>query len=84
MPISFYPEGTRILPSDDSNRTLHKIAALNGAGSGGVPGSGSAGIQQVFIDRDPLPPDNQAFTAINVRSDGGSWTRWNPATATWG
>lgn len=80
---SFYPENNQILPSDDCMRTLHKIASLNGAGSGGSSGSGSAGIQQVYMDRDPLPPDNPAFVAINARSDGGSWTTWNPATAAW-
>lgn len=81
--ISFYPEGSRILPSDNELRTLHKIASLNGAGSGASPGSGSSGVQQVFIDRAPAAPDNPSLVALNVRSDGGSWTKWDPATGVW-
>lgn len=41
MAITFYPEGTTSLPSDDAMRSLHKIVGLGGGGSG-------SGAQQVF------------------------------------
>ncbi len=80
---SFYPEGSRILPSDNEMRTLHKIAALNGAGSGSSPGSGVAGLQQVYIDRYPTAPDNRNFPALSFASGGGPMVQWDVASQTW-
>lgn len=74
--LAFYPEGTKVLPSDDEMRTLHKLAFLNGPGGGG--GSGT-GVQQVYQDRDPAAPDNPAFPAISYSSTTGVITQWNGA-----
>ena len=68
--------------ADSKKITLDKILQALGGGSGG--GGSGALARQVFIDRDPLPPDNVNITAVNVRTDGGSWTRWDPVAATWG
>ena len=81
--ISFYPESTQILPSDDEMRTLHKIASLNGAGSGGNPGSGSAGGTQVYENRDPAAPDDPTRAAINFPTGGGPITQWAPSLQAW-
>jgi hypothetical protein len=65
--------------ADSKKITLDKInQGINGSagGTGGL-------ARQVYMDRDPLPPDNVNIVAINSRSDGGSWTTWNPATGTW-
>ena len=80
---SFYPENNQILPSDNEMRTLHKIASLNGAGSGGSGGSGGVGIQQVFIGRDPALPDDPTKPALNYASGGGPMTQWDVASQAW-
>ena len=36
MALTFYPEGTTVLPGDGELRTLHKIAALTAGGGGGA------------------------------------------------
>jgi len=81
MPL-FYPENNQILPSDDDMRTLHKIASLNGAGSGGSSGTGSAGIQQVYYNRNPAPPLNPAFDAISFDANGVI-TQWIGGGSSW-
>ncbi len=78
---SFYPEGNLVLASDDSNRTLHKLAGLLGGGTSS--GGSGIGTQQVYIDYAPLPPAVLSLTAINTRSDGGSWSTWSPAAQAW-
>lgn len=80
--ISFYPEGDRVLPSDNELRTLHKIASLNGAGSGGSGGSGGIGVQQVYFNRNPAAPNNPAFDAISFNSDGVI-THWVGGGSAW-
>lgn len=79
---SFYPENNQILPSDGELRTLHKIASLNGAGSGGSSGTGSAGIQQVYYNRNPAAPINPAFDAISFNDDGVI-TQWKGGGSSW-
>lgn len=81
--ISFYPEGTQVLPSDDSNRTLHKIAALSGAGSGGSVGTGGTAGQQVYQDRAPNPPDNTAIPAVSYDAATGSLQHWIVSSQSW-
>lgn len=78
---SFVPEGNRSLPSDNEQRSLWKLVDLLGGGTGG--GSGTIGLQQVYIDRDPLPPDTPSKPALNFPSGGGPITQWNVATQTW-
>lgn len=79
---SFYPENNQILPSDDEMRTLHKIASLNGAGSGGSGGSSSIGVQQVYYNRNPTPPINPAYDAISFNTDG-LITHWIGGGSAW-
>lgn len=81
--ISFYPEGTRVLPSDDSNRTLHKIAALSGAGSGGSAGTGGNTGQQVYMNRAPNAPDNPSIEAISYDETSGSIQQWIVSSQSW-
>lgn len=38
MPITFYPEGNRALPSDNEMRSLHKLVDLFNSGAGGAGG----------------------------------------------
>lgn len=79
----FYPENNRVLPSDDANRTLHKIASLSGAGSGTSPGTGGSAGQQVYIDRAPAAPDNPNIPALNYGAGGSSTQQWDVATQSW-
>lgn len=46
-------------------------------------GGGVGGTQQVYIGRDPLPPDNPALPALSFPSGGGTLTQWDVGTATW-
>lgn len=82
---SFYPEGDRILPSDDSNRSLHKIASLNGAGSGGSAGGGGSGSGdvQVYMGRAPAAPDNPAIGAVDYPVGGGGLQQWDTVAQAW-
>lgn len=84
MPL-FYPENNRILPSDDSNRTLHKIASLLGASSGGSGGGGTGGLGtiQVYENRDPALPDDPTKAALNFPTNGGPLTQWSVASQAW-
>lgn len=81
---SFYPEGDQILPSDDDMRTLHKIASLNGAGSGGSSGGGGSGVQQVFTGASPpAAPTNPAIAAVFYPTGSGSIQQWDVASQAW-
>ena len=77
---TFFGDGHTPRRSDTSWIVLQKIlgALVDGSSSGGI-----FGTTQVYIDRDPLPPDDPTKAAINGRSDGGSWTIWNPGTSAW-
>lgn len=79
----FYPENNRVLPSDDANRTLHKIASLSGAGSGTSPGTGGNAGQQVYQDRAPSPPDNPAIPAVSYDAATGSLQHWIVSSQSW-
>jgi len=75
---TFYPENNRVLPSDDSNRTLHKIAALVASGGGG-----GSGTQQVYMDRAPAAPDDPTKPALSFPSGGGSIQQWDNVALAW-
>lgn len=74
MPVSFYPEGNTVLPSDDSMRTLHKIADAV------VGGGGPGGTQQVYTGAaPPAAPDNPALPAVFYPTGGGTLSQWDGA-----
>lgn len=73
---AYYPEGNRSLPSDNEMRSLHKIVDLGGGGTGGSGGGGTGDVQ-VYMNRDPAPPDNVSLAAINYPTGGGAITQWN-------
>jgi len=79
--LSFYPESTTILPSDNEMRTLHKIASLLGTGSGGGSGSSAVG-QQVYYNRNPAAPNNAALDAISFDANGVI-TQWIGGGSSW-
>lgn len=76
MPLTFYPEGAQVLPSDDSNRTLHKIAALSGGSSGGGSGTGS---QEIFYDLNPAAPPDPTKPAISLNTTTQVASYWTGA-----
>lgn len=81
---SFYSENNQVLPSDDSMRTLHKIASLSGAGSGGSAGTGGSAGRQVYTGASPpAAPDNPAIGAVFYPDGGGSMQNWNVPTQAW-
>lgn len=50
--------------------------AANGGGGGG-------GTTQVYIARDPLPPDDPTKPALNYPAGGGTLTQWDVGSAAW-
>ena len=77
MALTFYPEGTTSLPSDDAMRSLHKLVAL------GASGGGSGGIGAIYEGRDPAAPDDPTQAAISFPVGGGSITEWVPSLQQW-
>lgn len=79
--LTFYPEGSLVLPTDDELRTLHKLAFLNGGGSGSGSGGGGSGsgAQEIYWDRDPAAPDVAAKPAISLDTATGVATYWDGA-----
>lgn len=55
---------------------VYQVCLLNAGGGGGA-------LQQVYIDRDPLPPNNPALPAVNFPSGGGVLTQWDVGSASW-
>lgn len=55
---------------------VYQLCLLNEGGGGGA-------LQQVYIDRDPLPPNNPALPAVNFPSGGGVLTQWDVGSASW-
>ena len=74
----FLGDGHTPRRSDTKWTILQKILGVEIDGGGG--GTGTF-IQQVYVDRDPLPPDNQAYPALNYKSTTGVITQW--AGASW-
>lgn len=48
-----------------------------------IAGGGSSGGTQVYIGRDPLPPDDVTKAALNYPAGGGTLTQWDVGSATW-
>lgn len=72
------PEATIYIPDPREPTTY---AELPGGDLGG--GSGGVGVKEVYLDRDPLPPDDPTQEAVNYRTDLGSWTQWSVASQAW-
>lgn len=79
MALTFYPEGTVALPSDNEMRSLHKIAALVASGGSGVGGS-----SQIYTGAaPPAAPSNTASAAIFYPDGGGSIQQWDVVSQAW-
>lgn len=78
MPLTFYPEGDTVRPSDNELRSLHKIASLSsvvvGAGGGlsgsGAPGAGVGNNGDLYVDT----TNRDLYAKI-----GGTWELWHDA-----
>jgi hypothetical protein len=49
----------------------------------GLSGSTGGGTIQVYIGRDPAPPDDPTKAAVSYPAGGGSLSQWNVGTAAW-
>lgn len=77
MSLTFYPEGTTALPSDDKMRSLHKLVALGASGGGSsFTGSGSpegvvtATEGKLYVDQATTPP------SLWAKASGTGNTGW--------
>ena len=48
-----------------------------------ISGGGGGGAQEVYIGRDPLPPDDPTKPALSFPSGGGTLTQWDVGSASW-
>lgn len=70
MTVTFYPEGTVSLPSDDAMRSLHKIAGAGAGGSGSVFSGHYGGGTPTDT------PTSSAAIAYDLDAPFNMWT-WN-------
>ena len=63
-----------IQPGMENAVIIALLAHLTTIGTGSV---------QVYVGRNPLPPDDLTAGAISYPAGGGVITQWNPATLTW-
>lgn len=70
MALTFYPEGTTVLSSDNELRTLHKIASL--AASGGAGGGGGAAGFSGNGSPEGVVTANPGATYVRIDT-GGFW-----------
>lgn len=85
---SWYPEGNLSLPSDDPQRSLHKIVDMLGGGVGVFTGGG-AGSGFVFSGNygGAAPTDTPSAgadggVAYDLDPPNAIWY-WNPSTQSW-
>jgi len=80
MALTFYPEGTTVLPGDGELRTLHKIAALT-AGGGGGAGTLWRYWEDANVSDDAPPDPTQAVERRFLNGDPP--VVWNPDLSQW-
>lgn len=75
---TFLPEGNVALPSDDVQRSLHKIVDLVGGGTG------SASSAQMYTGAaPPAAPANTSKAAIFYPDGSGSIQTWDVPSQQW-
>lgn len=65
----------RISPGQVRYAKLGILCDINAGGGGGA--------QEVYIGRDPAPPDDPTKPALSFPSGGGTLTQWDVASQTW-